>query len=100
MAGLLRREPRMGLWSMATTPGLGETEPWMSELLPEPATPVTATSTPSGMSTSTFLRLLALARRISNHPAGGRASGFREARRSRLRPVSVPLWRKPSTGPS
>ena len=28
-------------------------QPWISELLPEPATPVTATSTPSGTSTET-----------------------------------------------
>ena len=29
-----------------------------SELLPDPETPVTQTNTPSGISTSTFLRLL------------------------------------------
>src|SRR3954452_513069 len=58
VAGLLRREPRIGAWSTVTTPSRPETDPWISELLPEPATPVTATSTPSGRSTSTSRRLL------------------------------------------
>src|SRR5437667_12647245 len=57
VAGLLRREPRIGVWSTDTTPSLPDTEPWLSELLPDPATPVTTTSTPNGMSTSTFFRL-------------------------------------------
>src|SRR5262249_41931312 len=57
VAGLLRREPRIGVWSTATTPSRPATEPWISELVPDPATPVTTTSTPSGMSTSTSLRL-------------------------------------------
>src|SRR5215831_9619075 len=57
VAGLLRREPRIGVWSIDTTPSRPETEPWISELLPDPATPVTTTSRPSGMSTSTFFRL-------------------------------------------
>ena len=48
---MLRREPRIGVWSTDTTPAPAEIDPWMSELLPEPATPVTTTSTPSGMST-------------------------------------------------
>src|SRR3954454_10630936 len=57
VAGLLRRDPRIGAWSTDTTPSRPDTEPWMSELLPEPATPVTTTRTPSGMSTSTSWRL-------------------------------------------
>src|SRR5881296_527365 len=57
VAGLLRREPRIAAWSTETTPSRPETEPWMSELLPEPATPVTTTSTPSGISTPTSRRL-------------------------------------------
>src|SRR5688500_4103498 len=62
VAGLLRREPRIGLWSMDTTPssaapGCRHSDPCTSELLPEPATPVTTASTPSGMSTSTSRRL-------------------------------------------
>jgi hypothetical protein len=57
VAGLLRREPRIAVWSTVTTPSRPDTDPWMSELLPEPATPVTTTSTPSGMSTSTSCRL-------------------------------------------
>ncbi len=34
VAGLLRREPRIGAWSTDTTPSRPETEPWISELLP------------------------------------------------------------------
>src|ERR671911_1289367 len=73
VAGLLRREPLMALWSTDTTPSRGDTEPWISELLPEPATPVTTTSTPSGMSTSTSCRLCVVAQRTSNVPVGVRA---------------------------
>src|SRR5262245_16012875 len=62
VAGLLLREPRIAPWSMATTPasaapGCRHSDPCTSELLPEPATPVTTHSTPSGTSTSTFWRL-------------------------------------------
>src|SRR3712207_6546820 len=57
VAGLLRRDPRMADWSTDTTPALFGTEPWMRELFPEPATPVTTTRTPSGTSTSTSWRL-------------------------------------------
>src|SRR5919206_5242419 len=57
VAGLLRREPRIAVWSTDTTPSRPDTEPSTSELLPEPATPVRTTSTPRGMSTSTFCRL-------------------------------------------
>src|SRR5438270_13732805 len=59
VAGLLRREPRMGVWSTATTPPRPDTEPWISELFHDPATPVMTTSTPSGMSPSTSRRLCA-----------------------------------------
>src|SRR5580700_700059 len=63
VAGLLRREPLIAAWSTATTPSRGGCdliEPPISELLPEPATPVTTTSTPSGISTSTSCRLWVL----------------------------------------
>src|SRR5213078_2397263 len=80
VAGLLRREPRIGVWSTATTPSRPDTEPWINELFPDPATPVTTTSTPSGMSTSTTRRLWALAPRTSSTPAGVRTDGFKEAR--------------------
>ena len=100
VAGLLRREPRIEPWSTTTTPSRPATEPWISELLPEPATPVTTTSAPSGMSTSTSRRLLVPAPRTSSAPAGVRTAGFSEARSSRCRPVVVPLARSPSTVPS
>src|ERR1044071_2523057 len=80
VAGLLRREPRIGGWSTDTTPSCPETEPWIRELLPEPATPVTTTSSPSGMSTSTLRRLWVLAPRTRNAPDGVRTVGFRPAR--------------------
>src|SRR5580765_4459418 len=57
VAGLLRREPLIGVWSTATTPAFLGIEPWISELLPEPATPVTTHSNPSGRSTSTSCKL-------------------------------------------
>src|SRR5688572_23995349 len=70
VAGLLRRDPRIAVWSTETTSAPGGTDPCTSELLPEPATPVTTTSTPRGMSTSTFRRLLDVAPRISILPVG------------------------------
>src|SRR6266498_4343811 len=66
VAGLLRREPRIAPWSITTTPSRPATEPSISELFPEPATPVSTQSTPSGMSTSTSWRLCVDAPRISS----------------------------------
>src|ERR1700755_3163081 len=83
VAGLLRREPRIGVWSTATTPFRPDTEPWISELLPEPATPVITVSTPSGMSTSTSLRLWVRAPRTSITSVGVLTEGFNDARSSR-----------------
>src|SRR5436190_18546240 len=100
VAELLRREPRIAPWSTDTTPSRPDTEPWISELLPDPATPVTTTSTPSGMSTSTFCRLWVLAARTSSTPDGLRTDGLSAARSSRCRPVIVPLARSPATPPS
>ncbi len=100
VAGLLRREPLIAAWSTDTTPSRPDTEPSISELFPDPATPVTTTSTPSGMSTSTSCRLWVLAPRTSSTPDGVRTDCFKEARSSRCRPVSVPLARSPSTVPS
>ncbi len=68
--------------------------------MPEPATPVTTTSTPSGMSTSTSRRLCVDAPRISSDPVGVRTAALSAARSSRCRPVSVPLALRPSTPPS
>src|SRR5512144_147174 len=81
VAGLLRREPRIAPWSMNTTsapaaPDRLTSDPCTSELLPEPATPVTTTSTPSGTSTSTSRRLCADAPRTSSVP--GRPHRFLE----------------------
>src|SRR5215216_6290865 len=89
VAGLLRREPRIAPWSIDTTPALAGIDPCTSELLPEPATPVTTTSTPSGMSTSTSRRLCAVAPRISRAPVGVRTVSLRAARSSRWRQVRV-----------
>src|SRR3954465_6876525 len=72
VAGLLRREPRIAPWSTTTTPAPPATEPWISELLPEPATPVTTQSTPSGTSTSTSRRLWVAAPRTWRAPDGVR----------------------------
>src|SRR5438876_2122113 len=80
VAGLLRREPRIALWSIITTLSRPATEPWIRELFPDPATPVTTASTPRGMSTSTFCRLWRLAPRTSSARDGVRTDGFKEAR--------------------
>src|SRR3954471_18927479 len=78
--GVLRREPRIAAWSTDTTPSRPLTEPWINELFPDPATPVTTTSTPSGMSTSTFFKLCARAPRTFITPVGVRTVGFSAAR--------------------
>src|SRR5919197_3186842 len=75
VAGLLRRDPRIAPWSTSTTPSRPATEPLISELLPDPATPVSTTSAPSGMSTSTSCRLLVVAPRTSSAPDGARTNG-------------------------
>src|ERR671912_2654672 len=80
VAGLLRREPRIGVWSIDTTPSRPLTEPWISELLPDPATPVTTTNTPSGMSTPTFFKLWVRAPRTFITPDGWRTEALRAAR--------------------
>src|SRR6266581_9472090 len=99
VAGLLRREPRIGVWSTDTTPSRPDTEPWINELFPDPATPVTTTSTPSGMSTSTSCRLWALAPRTCITPEAVRTAGLKDARSPRCRPVIVPLARSSPTDP-
>src|SRR5256885_8439955 len=76
VAGLLRREPRIAPWPITTTPSQPDTEPWISELLPDPATPVITQSTPSGMSTSTSWRLCVDAPRTSSAPAGDRTDSL------------------------
>src|ERR671919_1563214 len=79
VAGLDRREPRIADWSMTVTDGsLRGMQPWISELLPEPATPVTTTSTPVGTSTETSCRLWRRAFRIGMAPLGVRAISFRD----------------------
>src|SRR3954471_10591138 len=79
VAGLLRREPRIAPWSMTTTPSRPSTEPWISELLPDPATPVITHSTPVGMSTSTSCRLWVDAPRTSSAPVDARTESLRLA---------------------
>src|ERR671911_2915264 len=80
VAGLLLREPLIAAWSITTTPSRPATEPSISELLPDPATPVTTHSTPSGMSTSTSRRLCVDACRISNVSDDERTVFLRAAR--------------------
>ena len=72
VAGLLRLDPRITPWPIDTPPAPAGIDPCTSELLPEPATPVTTTSTPNGMSTSTSQRLCSAAPRISSVPVGVR----------------------------
>src|SRR5258705_5005264 len=70
VAGLLRREPWIAPWSIDTTPAPAGIDPCTSDDFPDPATPVTTQSTPSGMSTSTSWRMCSFAPRISSVPVG------------------------------
>src|SRR3954465_14204722 len=83
VAGLLRREPLMGAWSTDTTPSRRATEPWITDVFPAPATPVTTTRTPSGMSTSTSCRLWVVAPRATSTSDDVRTDGCTNARPSR-----------------
>src|SRR3954454_9523791 len=101
VAGLERREPRMADWSMTVTDGsVRGRQPWMSELFPEPATPVTATSMPRGTSTETSRRLRRRALRIAIEPRGVRVASFRRTGTFMWRPVAVPDASNPSRVPS
>src|SRR4051794_35790702 len=86
VAGLLRREPRIAAWSTTTTSSRSATDPWINELLPDPATPVSTHSTPSGRSTSTFCRLCVVAPRTSRAPVDDRDESLMDARSSKWRP--------------
>jgi hypothetical protein len=88
VAGLLLREPRIAPWSIDTTPSRSDTEPSINELLPDPATPVTTTSTPSEMSTSTSCKLWVRAPRTSSAPVGVPTVSLRVARSSTWQPVA------------
>src|SRR6059058_2015539 len=57
VAGLLRREPRIAPWSIDTTPAEAGIDPCISELVPEPETPVTTVRRRFGSSTLRSLRL-------------------------------------------
>src|SRR5215207_3678454 len=58
VAGVERDDAGIGDWSTNISSGYKpRNDSEMSELLPEPATPVTTVSTPMGTSTETFLRL-------------------------------------------
>ncbi len=85
---------------MVTTPACPLTEPEISELLPEPATPVITHNTPNGRSTSTARRLWVDAARIGSVPLGSRMLALSWARSSRWRPVRVSLARSPATVPA
>ena len=91
----------MAAWSTETTPAPFGIDPWISELLPDPATPVTTQSTPSGMSTLTSRRLcVSRVPDLERARSAVRNSGLSAARSSRWRPVTVSLARRPSTVPS
>src|SRR4051794_41799666 len=99
VAGLLRREPRIAPWSTDTTPAPLGMEPWMSELLPEPATPVTTTSTPRGTSTLTSRRLWRVGPRGGSPPDGRRPPDFRGPRGAGGGPGGGAPPRRAAAGP-
>src|SRR5829696_9649273 len=71
VAGFEREFAPTADWSMTIASGwAGRNTPSMSELLPDPATPVTTVRTAVGTSTSTPWRLLSRASRIGNQPVG------------------------------
>ncbi|MFC5039895.1 hypothetical protein [Ornithinimicrobium kibberense] len=100
VAGLDRRDPRIGDWSTMRTPSRPASDPCTSEDLPDPATPVTATSTPRGTSTSTSRRLLVLAPRICRYAVGSRTFVRRPGRWSSHSPVTDPEADRPSGAPA
>src|SRR6476620_2781219 len=83
VAGLLRREPLIAAWSTTTTPSRPAIDPWISELFPDPATPVITHRTPSGTSTSTSRRLCVEAPLTSSASDDERTDSFKVARSSR-----------------
>ena len=68
VAGLLRREPRIGAWSMATTPSRPGHRAVDQRALAGAGHAGDHDSTPSGMSTSTSCRLWVAAPRTSSTP--------------------------------
>lgn len=96
-----REEAVIADWSTRTASGCAaSSSPVISVLLPEPATPDTAVSTPVGISTETSLRLCRLAFASAIEPVGGRTSPRVGAGRLRQRPVGVSAPRSPVTVPS
>ena len=101
VAGLLRREPRIAPWSTDTTPSRPATEPWMSELLPEPGDAGDDDQHPERDVDVDVLEVVGAGAAHLQLPLTACAPmSFREARSSRCRPVMVPLARRPSTVPS
>lgn len=92
VAGVERPVAVTGDWSTSTTRSaycLANTSR-MSELLPEPATPVTTVSTSSGMSADTFLRLCTQAFRTGRKAFGVRGAALSGVVCRRALPVRVP----------
>jgi hypothetical protein len=101
VAGFERREPRIAVWSSTVTSSCRRARhPWMSEVFPEPATPVTTQSTPSGTSTVRSRRLCSVACSTRSAPAGSRTVSFSLRTVEKWRPVMVSDARRPGTSPS
>ncbi len=94
-------EAAMALWSMTTASGYAAVNTRDTSVdLPDPATPVTAVSTPVGNDTSSPLRLCRSAPRTGSRPVGVRTAPLSGVRRRSDRPVSVSASRSRSYGPS
>src|SRR5205085_6863301 len=73
VAGFERLEMPTGDWSITIASGCcGRKVWWMSELLPDPATPATTVRTPVGISPLTVCRLWALALVMDSLPFAAR----------------------------
>ncbi len=101
VAGVDLDEAPTGDWSTTTASGWrAHNSPWISELFPEPATPVTAVSTPVGTRTDTSRRLFRRAPSTASQPEGGRTRSFSTTPRRSARPVAVSAAASPATGPA
>ena len=96
---MLRREPRIAPWSIDTTPSRPETEPWISELLPEPGHAGDDDQHAERDVDVDVLQVVGAWRRgPPATPVGVRTDGFREARSSRWRPVMRAAGPQPLDG--
>lgn len=96
-----RDEAVIALWSITTASGYAAVNTRETRVdFPDPATPVTAVSTPAGNDTSRPLRLCRSAPYTGSRPVGERTVSLSGVRPRNDRPVSVSASRSRSKVPS